>query len=104
MEGSYSPSFSGRGKTVLSKPSLVLGLLMTSCAIASAQWVVETNSFRIREPSNVEGEYDAAIGDVGPEVSPKRYVYLDTRPYLHIGLPAKHPWEFCVCHAAMRSL
>ena len=37
---------------------------MASCAIASAQWVVETNSFRIREPADVEGEYDAAIGDV----------------------------------------
>ena len=93
MEGSYSPSFSGRGKTVLSKPSLVLGLLMTSCAIASAQWVVETNSFRIREPSNVEGEYDAAIGDVSPEVSPKCCAYQDTGPYFHTGLPAKHPGE-----------
>ncbi|CAL5228469.1 g11610 [Coccomyxa viridis] len=38
---------------------------MASCAIASAQWVVETNSFRIREPANVEGEYDSAIGDFG---------------------------------------
>ena len=65
MEGSCNPSTSGRGPMpALSKPSIVLGLLMASCAIASAQWVVETNSFRIREPADVEGEYDAAIGDV----------------------------------------
>lgn len=51
----------------IAKPSLVFGLLMASCAIASAQWVVETNSFRIREPANVEGEYDSAIGDVSPD-------------------------------------
>ena len=48
----------------MAKPSLLFGLLVASCAIASAQWVVETNSFRIREPANVEGEYDSAIGDV----------------------------------------
>ncbi len=53
----------------LCKPSLVIGMLLASCAIASAQWVVETNSFRIREPANVEGEYDSAIGDVSPIAS-----------------------------------
>ena len=40
-------------------------LLLASLALqASAQWVVETNSFRIKEPSDAKGEYDAAIGDV----------------------------------------
>ena len=67
MEVSSAPSTSGRGVTAaVTKPALVFGLLLASCAIASAQWVVETNSFRIREPATVEGEYDSAIGDVSP--------------------------------------
>ena len=48
----------------LSTSSLLVGMLLASCALASAQWVVETNSFHIREPAHVEGEYDSAIGDV----------------------------------------
>ena len=67
MEGSSAPSTSGRGMTAaVAKPALIFGLLLALCAIASAQWVVETNSFRIREPATVEGEYDSAIGDVSP--------------------------------------
>jgi hypothetical protein len=67
MEGSSAPSTSRRGMTAaVAKPALVFGLLLASCAFASAQWVVETNSFRIREPATVEGEYDSAIGDVSP--------------------------------------
>ena len=31
---------------------------------AAAQWVVETNSLRIKTPASAAGEYDAAIGDV----------------------------------------
>ncbi|KAK9804303.1 hypothetical protein WJX72_005862 [[Myrmecia] bisecta] len=34
-------------------------------ASSLGQWVVETNSFRIKEPSNLAGEFDAAIGDFG---------------------------------------
>ena len=44
---------------------LALAALGTLASVASAsQWVVETNSFRIREPSSARGDYDAAIGDV----------------------------------------
>ena len=65
MEGPCAPSTSGRAMLPsLSTSSLLIGMLLASCALASAQWVVETNSFHIREPANVEGEYDSAIGDV----------------------------------------
>ena len=65
MEGPCAPSTSGRAMLpLLSTSSLLVGMLLASCALASAQWVVETNSFHIREPANVEGEYDSAIGDV----------------------------------------
>lgn len=44
---------------------LALAALGTLACVASAsQWVVETNSFRIKEPSSAAGEFDAAIGDV----------------------------------------
>lgn len=65
MEGPGAPSTSGRAMfPSLSTLSLLVGMLLATCALASAQWVVETNSFHIREPANVEGEYDSAIGDV----------------------------------------
>jgi hypothetical protein len=31
---------------------------------ATCQWVVETNSVRVKEPAKIAGEFDAAIGDV----------------------------------------
>lgn len=44
---------------------LALTVLGTLAAVASgSQWVVETNSFRIKEPASAAGEFDAAIGDV----------------------------------------
>lgn len=44
---------------------LALAALGTLACVASAsQWVVETNSFRIKEPASAAGEFDAAIGDV----------------------------------------
>lgn len=35
------------------------------------QWVVETNSIRVKEPSKIAGEFDAAIGDVSNPFSPE---------------------------------
>lgn len=65
MEGQSSPSPSGRGLAPrVSRPAVTVCVLLLSCALASAQWVVETNSFRIKEPSAAAGEHDAAIGDV----------------------------------------
>ena len=32
----------------------------------ASNWVVETNSFRVKEPNDLRGEYDVAIGDVRP--------------------------------------
>lgn len=52
---------------------LALAALGTLASVASAsQWVVETNSFRIREPASARGDYDAAIGDVRPQFQPHR--------------------------------
>ncbi|CAL8466083.1 g5619 [Coccomyxa elongata] len=66
MEGQSSPSTSGRGMAPhVSRPAVTVCILLLSCALASAQWVVETNSFRIKEPSTAAGEHDAAIGDFG---------------------------------------
>ena len=65
MEESCAPSTSGRAiLSALSRPVCTLCLLVLSCALASGQWVVETNSFRIKEPASSAGEHDAAIGDV----------------------------------------
>jgi hypothetical protein len=68
MEGSCAASTSGRAAALtglLPRPAAALALLLlASCALANAQWVVETNSFRIREPASAAGEHDAAIGDV----------------------------------------
>lgn len=33
---------------------------------AVGQFVVETNSMRVREPAAISGEFDVAIGDVSP--------------------------------------
>jgi hypothetical protein len=41
----------------------VSALLVIQLARAS-EWTVETNSFRVKEPSTLQGDYDAAIGDV----------------------------------------
>ena len=30
----------------------------------SSEWTVETNSLRVKEPSSLQGDHDAAIGDV----------------------------------------
>lgn len=44
---------------------LSAAIILTCIALSTAsEWVVETNSFRIKEPGNLQGEYDAAIGDV----------------------------------------
>ncbi|KAK9840728.1 hypothetical protein WJX81_000565 [Elliptochloris bilobata] len=53
----------GCGRAHLWQAFAALGTL-ASLASAS-QWVVETNSFRIREPASAAGDYDAAIGDFG---------------------------------------
>ncbi len=69
MESQSSPSTSGRAMLFsASRPAVVLCILLLSCALASAQWVVETNSFRIKEPSSAAGEHDAAIGDVSAPI------------------------------------
>lgn len=39
-------------------------LLVLLCTAAHAQFVVETNSMHVREPSAIAGEFDVAIGDV----------------------------------------
>ena len=39
-------------------------LLCAACGSTFGEWTVETNSFRVKEPSDLIGEYDAAIGDV----------------------------------------
>lgn len=33
---------------------------------AQAEWTVETNSLRVKEPSTLQGDHDSAIGDVWP--------------------------------------
>eukprot|EP00884_Botryococcus_braunii_P018971 jgi/Botrbrau1/5758/Bobra.0134s0028.3 len=37
--------------------------LLSRCGVS--QWVVETNSVRVKEPAKIAGEFDAAIGDFG---------------------------------------
>ena len=50
--------------TAASVAALALILSAAAPGPAAAQWVVETNSLRILEPSFVAGRHDAAIGDV----------------------------------------
>lgn len=82
MESQCSPLTSGRAMLPsASRPAVVLCVLVLSCALASAQWVVETNSFRIKEPSSAAGEHDAAIGDVSailPEYTSSAVIKLKT--------------------------
>ena len=67
MTSSLPTSSRRRGQSALATvAALGLTLLAASAALpaADAQWVVETNSLRILEPSSVAGRHDAAIGDV----------------------------------------
>jgi len=65
MEIESPPSTSGRAMiSNVSRSAVALCVVLLSCTMGSAQWVVETNSFRIKEPSSAAGEHDAAIGDV----------------------------------------
>ncbi len=41
----------------------ILGFLI-GLVLARAEWTVETNSLLVKEPSSLQGEHDAAIGDV----------------------------------------
>ena len=69
-----SSSYRSRRSGVLSATAAAALALLASAArapTASAQWVVETNSLRILEPSSVAGRHDAAIGDVS-----KVFVFL----------------------------
>ena len=52
----------GRSRASVRLALAVLGTL--AAAASGSQWVVETNSFRIKEPATAAGEFDAAIGDV----------------------------------------
>lgn len=57
-------------------PSLIAGAMLPwaslLCFMAgimtarSSEWTVETNGLRVKEPSTMEGDFDAAIGDVCP--------------------------------------
>lgn len=47
--------------------ALAFHLLLAAPQLSSAsEWVVETNSLRVKEPNDLQGEFDAAIGDVRP--------------------------------------
>ena len=86
----------------LSVSSLLIGMLLASCALANAQWVVETNSFHIREPANVEGEYDSAIGDVS---CPAPYLPKDARVQICCTCASGNNSHSCrMCNLVMHAL
>ena len=53
--------YPGAGRMGYALLSLALGAILH---LAQCQFVVETNSMRVREPAAVAGEFDVAIGDV----------------------------------------
>ena len=50
-------------------PQLAAALGCLFITLAQGQFVVETNSMRVREPAAVSGEFDVAIGDVCPFIT-----------------------------------
>jgi len=61
MNGLY---FCSRRMTAAWK--LFISVLAVGQQAWASEWTVETNSFRVKEPSTLQGDYDAAIGDVSP--------------------------------------
>lgn len=76
MDSHSLPSVSGRAGLSSVVAPAVISLLLVSITLSSAQWVVETNSFRIKGPSSAAGEYDAAIGDVSHSHSASRQILV----------------------------
>lgn len=61
---------------------LVLPCLFAISLMAEAsEWTVETNGLRVKEPSTLRGDFDAAIGDVNfslPVTSAIRRQYTES--------------------------